>query len=77
MCLSEKRDPGLPQSGKQFRGRGTFMRKCHLAGCSAEEEKRERTEEQKSGCFSHTSSYPLTEAGTPNKLCLTYVAGST
>lgn len=69
MCLSEK---GLPQSRRQLGGRSPFMRKCHITGCPAEEEKREgELRSRKASAFHIRTSCPLTEAGSPNKLCLT------
>lgn len=43
VCASPgKRNTGLPESRRRVRGRSVFMRKWQVAGCSAEEEKRER-----------------------------------
>lgn len=54
------------------------MRKCHITGCPAEEEKREgELRSRKASAFHIRTSCPLTEAGSPNKLCLTQVTGCT
>lgn len=46
ICASQRKgNTGLPQSRRQSRDRSTFMRQCHVAGCSPEEEKMETSEE--------------------------------
>lgn len=70
-----ERNTGLPQSRRQVRGRSTFMRKWQVAGCSAEEEKRER--EPTSSRAHLWASCPLVVARSPSTLCLTEVPGST
>lgn len=79
VCASRRKgNTGLPQSRRQFRGRSPFMRKWHITGCPAEEEKREgELRSRKASAFHIRMSCPLTEAGSPNKLCLTQVTGCT
>lgn len=46
ICASQRKgNTGLPQSRRQSRDRSTFMRQCHAAGCSPEEEMMETSEE--------------------------------
>lgn len=76
-CVSKKREHRLHQSRRQLIGRSTFMRKCNVAEYSGENKEGKRTVEQKIICLSHMNGCLLTEAGGPNKLCLTQIKGST